>query len=124
MTPGAALTMSLARTWSAVRAQGLFSGDGLAFGLLVSLVVQAVYVIVRREYAQPWWRVAVPYVVLMLLLDRVLADPRTGAITRVLLPLTVAFNVLLASEPRPARFWGWFVAGNLHVLSALSVMPL
>ena len=26
------------------------------------------------------------------------------------------FNVLLANEPRSARFWSWFVAGNLHVL--------
>jgi hypothetical protein len=124
MTPGAALTASLMRTWSATRAQGLLTADGLALGLMVSLVVQAAYVLVRRDYAAAWWRVAVPYVVLMLLLDRVLADPRTGAITRVMLPLTVAFNVLLATERRPARFWSWFVAGNLHVLSALTVMPL
>jgi hypothetical protein len=124
MTPGAALAASLMRTWSAVRGQGLVSTDGLALGLMASVVVQAAYVLVRREYSAAWWRVAVPYVVLMLLLDRVLADPRTGAITRVLLPLTVAFNVLLATERRPARFWSWFVAGNLHVLSALTVMPL
>jgi hypothetical protein len=124
MTPGAALTASLMRTWSAVRAQGLLSADGLALGLMASLVVQAAYVLVRREYSAAWWRVAVPYVVLMLLLDRVLADPRTGAITRVMLPLTVSFNVLLATERRPARFWSWFVAGNLHLLSALTVMPL
>jgi hypothetical protein len=43
---------------------------------------------------------------------------------RVLLPLTVGFNILLATEARPARFWTWFVAGNLHLLSALRVMPL
>jgi hypothetical protein len=124
MTPGAALWASLMRTWSAARAQGLLSADGLALGLMASLVVQAAYVLVRRDYAAAWWRVAVPYVVLMLLLDRVLADPRTGAVTRVMLPLTVAFNVLLAAERRPVRFWSWFVAGNLHVLSALTVMPL
>ena len=60
----------------------------------------------------------------MLLLDRVLANPVTGAITRVLLPMTVGFNVLLASERRDTRFWAWFAAGNLHLLSALRVMPL
>ena len=124
MTPGVALTASGSQALSAVRAGGLFSADGLAFLLLASLVVQAVYVIVRREYASAWWRVAVPYVVLMLLLDRVLADPNTGAITRVMLPLTVGFNVLLATESRPSRFWPWFAAGNLHLLSALTVMPL
>jgi hypothetical protein len=36
----------------------------------------------------------------------------------VLLPLTVGFNILLASEARPTRFWPWFVAGNLHLLSS------
>ena len=51
-------------------------------------------------------------------------NPLTGAITRVLLPLTVGFNVLLASESRPGRFWPWFAAGNLHLLSAVTVMPL
>ena len=71
-----------------------------------------------------WWRVALPYVILLLLLDRVLADPNTGAITRVLLPLTAGFNVLLATESRRGRFWTWFAAGNLHLLSALTVMPL
>ena len=124
MMPGVAVTSSWRQALSAVRAGGLFSGHGLAFALLSSLVVQAVYVLVRREYAAAWWRVAVPYVVLMLLLDRVLADPHTGAITRVMLPLTVGFNVLLATESRPSRFWPWFAAGNLHLLSALTVMPL
>jgi hypothetical protein len=61
---------------------------------------------------------------LMLLLDPVLANPHTGAITRVLLPLTVGFNILLAGEPRPSRFWPWFVIGNLHLLAGVGVMPL
>ena len=72
----------------------------------------------------PWWRVAGAYALLMFLLDRVLADPNTGAITRVLLPMTVGFNVLLASEPRWTRFWPWFAVGNLHLLGATRVMPL
>lgn len=124
MAPGTALTARWMQTLGAVRAGGLFSGEGLALALLSSMVVQAVYVLLRRKYSDPWWRVAVPYVVLMLLLDRVLADPHTGAITRILLPLTVGFNILLATESRPGRFWSWFAAGNLHLLSALTVMPL
>ncbi|MCA1648787.1 MAG: hypothetical protein LC753_00465 [Acidobacteria bacterium] len=124
MAPGAALAAGGSQALSAVRTRGLFSADGLVFVLLLSLVVQAVYVLVRREYSAAWWRVAVPYVVLMLLLDRVLVDPHTGAITRVMLPLTVGFNVLLATESRPTRFWPWFAAGNLHLLSSPTVMPL
>ena len=48
----------------------------------------------------------------------------TGAITHVMLPLTVGFNILLASESRPIRFWVWFAAGNLHLIGASRVMPL
>jgi hypothetical protein len=92
--------------------------------LLLALAVQAAYLVVRREYLAPWWRVGAAYAGLMLLLDPVLANPLTGAITRVLLPLTVSFNVLIAGERRPAHFWTWCVAGNFHVLSALTVMPL
>ena len=124
MAPGTAVASRWVQTLGAVRAGSLFSGDGRALALLSSIVVQAVYVLVRREYTSPWWRVAVPYVVLMLLLDRVLADPNTAAITRVLLPLTAGFNILLASESRPAPFWSWFLAGNLHLFSAMTVMPL
>ena len=122
--PGTAVTARWIQTLGAVRAGSLFSGDGRALALLSSMVVQAVYVLVRREYSAPWWRVAVPYVFLMLLLDRVLADPNTAAITRVLLPMTAGFNILLTAESRPAPFWSWFVAGNLHLLSAMTVMPL
>jgi hypothetical protein len=58
----------------------------------------------------------------MLILDRVLLTPSTGAITRVLLPMTVAFNVLLAGESRPIRFGAWFFAGNLHLIPAVWVL--
>jgi hypothetical protein len=107
-----------------VETGGLLSLAGLFLCLLVALAAQALYVLVRREYAMPWWRVAAAYALLMVLLDRSLADPNTGAITRVLLPMTVGFNVLLASESRSTRFWPWFAVGNLHLLGATTVMPL
>ncbi len=92
--------------------------------IIVALAVQAIFIFVRRDYAAPWWRVACAYAVMLLFLDPVLANPQTGAITRVMLPLTVGFNILLATEVRPRRFWAWFVVGNLHLLPAYYVMPL
>lgn len=92
--------------------------------IIVSIAAQAVFVFVRREYHSPWWRVAFAYAVLLLFLDPVLANPHTGAITRVMLPLTVGFNLLLARESRSPRFWSWFAVGNLHLLPACSVLPL
>jgi len=60
----------------------------------------------------------------MLLIDRVLWEPATGAITRVMLPMTVGFNVMLAREERAVPFWWWFLTGNLHLIPSFWVMPL
>lgn len=122
--PGTAIAKVWEDAFIGVTQKGLLSGDALSFSLLFALAVQALYLFTRREYATPWWRVAVAYAVLMLTLDRVLAAPLTGAITRVLLPMTIGFNVLLANEQRGTRFWPWLAAGNLHVLSSFRVMPL
>lgn len=122
--PGAGLVVIWRRVADGVAGQGLFSMDGLLLCLMLSLAVQALYLLVRREIVRPWWRIAAGYALLMLALDVTLANPHTGAITRVLLPLTVGFNVLLAQERRGAAFWLWFAAGNLHLIPALRVMPM
>ncbi len=103
---------------------GPLSGEWAPFLLLASLAVQAVFLVVRRDVSSAWWRVAAAYAVLMLLLSPVLADPHTGAITRVLLPLTIGFNVQLARETSRGPFWLWFICGNLDLLVAPRVMPL
>ncbi len=69
MTPGRAIGASWSAAWHSARSQGLWSGDGLVFALLSSIVVQAAYVLVRRDYDSAWWRVALPYVVLLLIMD-------------------------------------------------------
>jgi hypothetical protein len=122
--PGSLLLSRWMQTLAELRKQGIFSGAWLPFGVVSSVIAQAIYVLVRPARRAPWWRVAVPYVALLLLLDRTLVDPHTGAITRVLLPLTAGFNILLLRESKPFRFWAWFAAGNLHLLWAVRVMPL
>jgi len=61
---------------------------------------------------------------LALVLNRVLWDPHTGALTRVLLPLTVGFNLQLARERAATGFWPWFIAGNLHLAGVFRILPL
>ena len=124
MMPGRALLMVATAVVKAVRAGGLFSPAGLLLCIVLPLVVQAAGVVVYADIRHPWWRIAIGYIALMLVLDQVLWSPATGAITRVLLPMTVAFNVLLAREPRSSRFWPWFVLGNLHVIPSFWVLPL
>jgi hypothetical protein len=108
-------------------AEHVFSGDGnilsvLKLGVIVSLTVQAAYLLYRREYASPWWRIAFAYALLMLTVHKVVWDGYPGAVTRVTLPLAFGFNVLLAGEERRS-FWPWFVAGNLHLLPAAMLLP-
>ena len=122
--PGTALAHGLRRAGLDAARDGAFSLPGMSLYLLTALVAQAAFLLWRREYAAPWWRVAAGYAVLMLCMDRTLVNPYTGAISRVMLPLTVGFNVLLVREPRPSRFWPWFVAGNLHLVPAYGVLPL
>lgn len=119
---GVAYAGTVVRAWKRVQLSGLLSGDGLNVCILVSVTAQALYLVIRRRFRSPWWRVAIGYVALMLVLDRVLWDPATGAITRVMLPMTVGFNVILAEERRSLVFWAWFAAGNIHLIPALWVL--
>ena len=120
--PGVELVKMLRAILRSVRETGLFSPAGLELCILLPLVAQAVFLALRPRLKTEWWRVGIGYVLLLLVLDRVLLTPSTGAITRVMLPMTVAFNVLLARETRPSRFWGWFFAGNLHVIPGFWVL--
>jgi hypothetical protein len=124
MWPGTGLAKPWSQTVRGVMANGAMSSDVLALCILLSLAAQALYVFVHRGYEEPWWRVGVAYAVLMLLLDHVLANPVTGAITRLLLPMTVAVNILLARRHARPHFWPWMLLGNLHLVPALRVMPL
>ncbi len=122
--PGGGLLLVLQRLIPAVFASGLRSPAGLQVLIVVPLVVQSAYVASHPRPDAAWWRIAAGYVLLMLVMGPALWEPSTGAITRVLLPLTVGFNVMLTRENRASRFWVWFAFGNLHLLPAAGVMPL
>lgn len=76
----------------------------------VSLAVQAAYLIARPRPAQAFWRMGIGFALLFF----VLSEPvwvEQIAYTRIVLPLPVAFNmVLLQNEDR--RYLPWFAAGN------------
>lgn len=82
----------------------------------VALTVQAGYLLLRPKLHDRWWRLGVVYGGLMLLLGTAVWEGHPGAATRVLLPLTLAFNVLAVTARASA---GWLVAGNLSVLSGV-----
>ena len=89
-------------------------------GLLahVGLTVQAVYLLVRSQPADRWWRLGAAYGAMMCVLGPAVWEGHPGAATRVLLPLTLAFNALAVRGRAGA---GWLVAGNLSVLAGVLV---
>lgn len=121
--PGAGLALAVRSLAIAFRTPGALTADLLQVCIVLSLLVQGGYLVGRMQVRDPWWRIGAAYVALMLVLNPVLWAPTTGAITRVLLPMTVAFNVALVPVRGP-RFWAWFVMGNLHVIAGFRVLPL
>lgn len=87
----------------------------------VALTVQAGYLLLRPKPHDRWWRLGAVYGGLMLLLGTAVWEGHPGAATRVLLPLTLAFNVLAVCARAAA---GWLVAGNLSVLSGVLILWL
>lgn len=66
--------------------------------------------------ANAWWRVGMAYGVLLFLLSGWVWSGY-WAVSRAVLPLTVAFNLSL--EPRSRRFWPLWALGNITVLHAV-----
>jgi hypothetical protein len=97
--------------------QGVGSPDMLSLLVMAGLTAQALFVLTRHDRTAPWWRLAFAYLVLMIFLHQVVWDGHPGAVTRVVLPLTAGFNILLARYTG-GGFWWWYALGNLELLYA------
>jgi hypothetical protein len=91
------------------------------FSLLscVALTVQAVVLAVHRNWSSPWWRLGATYALFGLVLGPAVWEGHPGAAVRVLLPMTIAFNVLL---PRSRLFWPLWIIGNLSLVHGLEAI--
>jgi hypothetical protein len=85
----------------------------------LALTVQTAYLVFRPRPQDGWWRLGAVYGALMLLLGTAVWEGHPGAATRVLLPLTLAFNVQVVGA---RASWAWLVFGNLSVLSGVLVL--
>lgn len=103
--------------FSGLRAEGYsFPGDAKFDALvLAGLLSQFFFFASRIRWRDPWWRVGASYAALLLFLGDAVWEGQPSAAARVLLPMTLAFNVLV---PR-GRWWPvLLVAGNLGVLGS------
>ena len=114
-----------ARKWrvslAALRDAGWYSTAASTVLVLVALSAQALYLAATRTWRAPWWRLAAAFAVLMLIVDYAVWEGQPGAMTRVVLPLTVGFNVLVYRDG--VRFWPWYLTGNLHLVASAVVLP-
>jgi hypothetical protein len=83
---------------------------------LVALLAQAAFFATRWRPDDRWWRVGATYSVLLLWLGTAVWEGFPGAATRVLLPLTLAFNVVVV---RTRASVIWLIAGNLSIAAGL-----
>lgn len=80
--------------------------------MLVSLTVQCLFFVLRPRWSEAWWRAGIGYAVLLAVLGEAVWEGYPGAASRVLLPMTLAFNMLV---PRGRAWWLVLLLGNLTV---------
>jgi hypothetical protein len=83
---------------------------------LLALTVQAGFFLLRWRPENLWWRLGLPFAVLALFIAQPVWEGYPGAASRVLLPMTLAFNILL---PRGRRWFVLLLVGNLSIFSGL-----
>jgi hypothetical protein len=83
---------------------------------VIGLSVQALFVLTRWRLGDAWWRIAAAYTAMMAMLGTAVWEGFPGAATRVLLPLTLAFNVV---AHRTRATFAWLILGNLGVAAGL-----
>jgi hypothetical protein len=86
--------------------------------VLVGALAQFLFFAFRRRWRDPWWRVGASYAVLMVFLGDAVWENYPSAAARVLLPMTLAFNVLVPK----GRGWALLlVLGNLGIVSSADI---
>jgi hypothetical protein len=79
---------------------------------LVTVTVQFLFLALRPRWHERWWRVGAAFAVLALMLGDSVWEGDPGAAGRVLLPMALAFNVLV---PKGWKWCAIFVLGNLTI---------
>jgi hypothetical protein len=86
---------------------------------IIGLVAQFFFFAGRVRWRDPWWRVGASYAVLMAFLGDAVWEHYPSAAARVLLPMTLAFNILV---PRKGWWVLLLVLGNLGVIGSADLL--
>jgi hypothetical protein len=83
---------------------------------VLALTVQVMFFLLRWRAREAWWRVGAVFATLGLIVAQPVWEGHPGAATRVLLPMMVAFNLLV---PRARRWLPVLIAGNLSIAASV-----
>jgi hypothetical protein len=83
---------------------------------VTALTVQMAFFALRWRWQEAWWRIGAVFALLGLVVAQPVWEGHPGAATRVLLPMTLAFNLLV---PRGRGWLPLLLAGNLSVAAGL-----
>ncbi|HEY1763809.1 MAG TPA: hypothetical protein VGF85_02730, partial [Opitutaceae bacterium] len=86
--------------------------------VLVGLLAQFFFFAFRQRWHDPWWRIGASYAVLMAFLGNAVWENYPSAAGRVLLPMTLAFNVVV---PRERRWLLLLLIGNLGIMASADI---
>ena len=118
----APLVAYMAKWFDTLTDPSLAGSDSLARSslfMLVALTTQFLFFACCRRWQSPWWRVAAVYSVMMIFLGNPVWEGYPGAASRVLLPMTLAFNIQV---PRNRAWWVVLLLGNLTVFASPSML--
>jgi hypothetical protein len=87
--------------------------------VLVGLVTQGAFLAYEFRWKDPWWRLGAGFALLMVFLGDAVWEGFPSAAPRVLLPMTLAFNVLV---PRGWRLLPLLLLGNIGVLGSAELL--
>lgn len=102
-----------------LNAEGFSSVAMWSFFMMAALSVQLGFFLFRPRWTDPWWRVGAAYTVLLAFLGGAVWEGYPGAASRVLLPMTLAFNILV---PRSRSWLVPLLLGNLTVFALSDVL--
>lgn len=109
----------LAEKWASVFAdfaESLRTRHRAAFAATLGVTVQMLFFLLWRRPEKIWWRVGAAFALLGVFIGTPVWEGYPGAFTRVLLPMTLAFNVLV---PRGRAWLAVLLLGNLGVYASL-----
>ena len=109
----------LAEKWRDAVANLSAGGDAslnwATVAVTLALTVQGLFVVLRWRPADAWWRIGAAFAGMMVFLSTPVWEGFPGASTRVLLPMTLAFNTLV---PRGRKWLAVLILGNLTVVAS------